>query len=79
VPGAETAFEEMWRTRDSQLGKVEGFLSFRLLRGPTADDHTLYLSHTTWRDRVLRPSDPAEPPDGCSGSSGTGSPDRSGL
>jgi heme-degrading monooxygenase HmoA len=52
APGAEADFEEMWRTRDSQLDKVEGFLSFKLLKGPAAADHTLYVSHSTWRDRA---------------------------
>ena len=26
-------------------------MGFRLLKGPEADDHTLYASHSTWRDR----------------------------
>ncbi len=52
APGAEAAFEEMWRSRDSQLGKVEGFVDFKLLKGPAAEDHTLYVSHSTWRDRA---------------------------
>ena len=49
--GSEAAFEEMWRTRDSQLDKVEGFVSFRLLRGEGEEDHTVYISHSIWRDR----------------------------
>lgn len=52
TPGAEADFEELWRTRDSQLDKVEGFLAFKLLRGPSAADHTLYVSHSMWRDRA---------------------------
>lgn len=52
APGAEADFEEMWRSRDSQLGQVEGFLSFKLLKGPQAEDHTLYVSHSAWRDRA---------------------------
>ena len=52
APGAEADFEEMWRSRDSQLDKVEGFLSFKLLKGPESADHTLYVSHSTWRDRA---------------------------
>lgn len=51
-PGAEGDFEEMWRTRDSRLKEVEGFQSFKLLRGPSAEDHTLYVSHSIWRDRA---------------------------
>lgn len=52
APGQEEAFEAMWRTRDSRLKEVEGFQSFKLLRGPAAPDHTLYLSHSTWSDRA---------------------------
>ena len=52
APGAEAAFEEMWRTRDSLLKDVDGFLSFKLLKGPAAEDHVLYVSHSMWRDRV---------------------------
>lgn len=52
APGAEADFEEMWRTRDSQLAQVEGFLSFKLLKGPSAPDHTLYVSHSMWRDKT---------------------------
>jgi heme-degrading monooxygenase HmoA len=52
APGAEADFEEMWRSRDSQLDKVEGFLAFKLLKGPAAEDHTLYVSHSMWRDRA---------------------------
>lgn len=52
VPGAEEAFEEMWRARDSRLREVDGFSAFKLLRGPSAEDHTLYVSHSIWRDRA---------------------------
>ena len=46
--GFEAAFEELWRSRDSQLEGVPGFRSFHLLRGPTGETETLYASHTTW-------------------------------
>ena len=49
--GRETDFETVWRTRDSRLADVPGFVEFHLLRGPEADDHTLFASHTTWQDR----------------------------
>ncbi len=52
VHGHETEFEQVWRERDSHLEGVEGFMEFRLLRGPRADDHTLYASHSFWRDRA---------------------------
>lgn len=51
VPGEEEAFEEVWRTRDRHLTDVPGFVQFSLLRGPSAEDHTLYASHTLWRSR----------------------------
>lgn len=50
--GREAAFEEIWRSRDSHLGEVAGFLAFHLLRGETRDGHTLYASHTTWASRA---------------------------
>lgn len=51
VRGREPDFERLWTDRNSHLDGVPGFLGFRLLRGPEADDHTLYASHSTWRDR----------------------------
>ena len=47
--GCEAAFE---LSRDSHLEKVRGFVEFHLLKGPEADDHTLYASHTVWRSRA---------------------------
>ena len=49
--GSEDAFEHVWRSRDRYLDTVPGFVEFHLLRGPTREDHTLYSSHTIWRDR----------------------------
>lgn len=51
VPGEEETFEEIWRERDRHLDGVNGFVEFHLLRGPTAEDHTLYASHTIWQSR----------------------------
>lgn len=48
--GSEEDFETVWKTRDSQLDQVPGFVEFRLLKGPEAEDHTLYASHTLWKD-----------------------------
>ncbi len=50
LPGSEDAFEEVWRNRKSRLDEMPGFIDFHLLRGPGRDDHTLYASHTIWRD-----------------------------
>ena len=50
--GSEEAFENVWKTRDSQLSDVPGFVEFHLLKGPAADDVTLYASHTVWKDRA---------------------------
>ena len=49
--GREEDFEEVWKSRDSRLEQVDGFVEFHLLRGPEADDHTLYSSHTIWASR----------------------------
>ncbi len=51
-PHATADFERVWAERDSHLAAVPGFLDFHLLRGPTAEDHVLYASHTTWRSRA---------------------------
>lgn len=51
VPGKEEEFETVWRTRDSHLADEPGFVEFHLLRGPSDDDHTLFASHTIWKDR----------------------------
>src|SRR6202171_3992524 len=51
--GSEAAFEQVWLSRDSHLDKVPGFVEFHLLRGPEAEDHTLYASHTIWESRTV--------------------------
>ena len=50
--GSEADFEKVWLSRDSHLDKVPGFMEFHLLRGPDAEDHTLYASHSIWKDRA---------------------------
>ena len=50
--GSEPAFEHVWLSRDTHLHKVPGFVEFHLLRGPEAEDHTLYASHTVWKNRA---------------------------
>jgi len=55
--GSEPAFEQVWISRDSHLDKVPGFVEFHLLKGPEAEDHTLYASHTVWENRrITRPA-----------------------
>lgn len=51
VKGSEDAFERMWQSRESYLDEMKGFVEFHLLRGPEADDHTLYSSHTVWASK----------------------------
>ena len=48
--GSEADFEKVWSKRDSHLDGVAGFVRFQLLRGPEAGNHTLYASHSIWRD-----------------------------
>jgi heme-degrading monooxygenase HmoA len=52
LPGAEAAFEDVWRNRQSRLDEMPGFVSFRLLRGPRSETHTLYASHAVWEDEA---------------------------
>lgn len=46
--GREEDFEEIWRKREGRLSDMQGFVEFRMLKGPGAEDHTLYASHTIW-------------------------------
>lgn len=48
APGREADFEDVWKARDSRLKEMDGFRSFHLLKGPEAEDHVLYASHTVW-------------------------------
>ena len=49
--GKESAFEEMWRSRETYLNDVPGFVAFALLRNSMPNDSktTEYISHSTWR------------------------------
>lgn len=49
--GREADFETLWRSRESYLHELPGFLEFSLLKGPEREDHTLYSSHTVWSDK----------------------------
>ncbi len=46
--GNEAEFETIWRTRQSYLHELNGFIEFSLLKGSEREDHTLYASHTVW-------------------------------
>ena len=50
--GSEQAFETVWKTRESYLGDTPGFVEFHLVKGPEAEDHTLYATHTVWADKA---------------------------
>lgn len=50
--GSENAFEEVWRTRESYLDRMNGFVEFHLLKGPETEDHRLYATHTVWRTKA---------------------------
>ena len=50
-PGQEEAFEAIWKSRDSHLPEVKGFVTFHLMKGEERDGYRLYLSHTLWESR----------------------------
>ena len=50
-PGQEEAFEQVWKTRETHLHEVPGFVAFHLMKGEAKEDHTLYASHTLWQSR----------------------------
>jgi heme-degrading monooxygenase HmoA len=52
VKGREIDFEEVWKTRETQLETVPGFKKFHLLRGGSEKTHTLYTSHSTWNSET---------------------------
>ncbi|SLK04933.1 antibiotic biosynthesis monooxygenase family protein [Novosphingobium mathurense] len=52
IRGEEEGFETMWKSRESFLHEVSGFVAFYLLRGPEAEDHTLYATHTVWQSKA---------------------------
>ena len=52
LPEEIANFEEVWRSRDSRLNDVPGFVSFSLLRGAETNEYVLYASHTIWTDEA---------------------------
>ena len=49
--GCEKEFEKVWKSRDSHLDGVPGFIDFHLIKGQTLKDHTMYASHSTWESQ----------------------------
>ena len=49
--GREEEFINIWKNRKTYLDNVPGFKSFHLLRGATADNCTLFASHSIWDTR----------------------------
>lgn len=45
-------FELVWKNRERHLKEMDGFESFKLLRGESSEDKKKrdYISHSTWRD-----------------------------
>ena len=50
--GKEADFETVWRSRETYLHELEGFIEFSLLKGPEKEEHTLYSSHTVWASKA---------------------------
>lgn len=50
--GQEAAFETIWKTRETRLTELDGFVQFHLFRGHSTQTETIYLSHTLWRDEA---------------------------
>lgn len=56
VKGHETAFEDVWKGRDTKLGEMKGFLDFHLLRGPEAEiTLSMRLTRSGRTARTLKP------------------------
>ena len=50
--GHEEDFERVWRDRETYLDEVPGFVAFQLLRGPSQEDETHYVSHSSWESEA---------------------------
>ena len=51
ILGKEDDFENVWKTRETFLDDVNGFINFNLLRGDSTDEYTLYSSHSIWQSK----------------------------
>ena len=47
--GKEDQFENIWKSRDSYLDEVDGFIDFNLLRSTSTENYTLFASHSVWK------------------------------
>lgn len=47
--GKEDQFEKIWKSRDSYLDNVDGFIEFNLLRSTSNEKYTLFASHSVWK------------------------------
>jgi heme-degrading monooxygenase HmoA len=45
-------FINIWRTRNSSLDQVEGFVDFKLLSGSRDETSTLFVSHSIWESQA---------------------------
>ena len=52
APGREGDFERTWRERESYLDEVPGFLGFRLLRGASSEEETVFISLSEWQSEA---------------------------
>lgn len=48
-PNETESFEQVWKSRESYLGELDGFIEFHLLKGPEQENYTLYATHTVWQ------------------------------
>ena len=43
-------FLKVWKERDSHLKEIEGYISFKMLKGRVKEDKVLFVSQTLWKD-----------------------------
>ncbi len=48
---AKEDFETLWRERDSSLAETPGFVEFKMLRGSSGDEYTMYISQSRWESQ----------------------------
>lgn len=49
--GSEADFEAVWLNREVHINREPGFVAFQMLKGPSDDEASLYVSHTIWASR----------------------------